>query len=71
MILRKIKKLLSIGFLSNDNNRKCYMLNFLPKEKDTYLNHMNDQIKTLSRFISKFTNHFNLNLNEEKSLTII
>ena len=61
-VRRKVKNLLNIGFLLESNNNKGYVWNFLPKEKNLYLNHMNDQTKTLARFISNFAKHLNLNL---------
>ena len=61
-VRRKVKNLLNIGFLLESNNNKGYVWNFLPKEKNLYFNHMNDQTKTLARFISNFAKHLNLNL---------
>ena len=61
-VRRKVKNLLNIGFLLESNNNKGYVWNFLPKEKNLYLNHMSDQTKTLARFISNFAKHLNLNL---------
>lgn len=61
-VRRKIKKLLSEGYLIHDKELKKYSWNLLPKHKEDYFELINKEIKILSKFLIKFVNHLNLNI---------
>tara|TARA_B100001123_G_scaffold421382_1_gene528905 strand:- start:542 stop:1549 length:1008 start_codon:yes stop_codon:yes gene_type:complete len=61
-VRRKIKNLLNIEFLSENKMLKGYCWHLTSKTKDPYLDIINKEIKSLSKFISKFANILNLNL---------
>ena len=61
-VRRKIKNLIKLGYLSDDKMRKGYAYNMSVKEKDVYLDFIEQEIKYLSRFVGKFTLHLGLNI---------
>ena len=61
-VRRKIKNLVTLGFLKNEKNIKGYYWNLLPNYKNLYYKIINDEIKILSKFTFKFSNYLKLNL---------
>ncbi len=61
-VRRKIKKLLTYGYLLNDKKEKGFSWNLLPKHKDSYFKIIDEEISILSRFLAKFTTRLNLNI---------
>jgi len=62
-VRRKINKLVNENLLSSIKNAKGFSLKLLEKDKDLYFEHMEKQIESFSKFISKFAKHFDTNLN--------
>ncbi len=64
-VRRKISSLIKSGFLLKKDDVRGYVWNFHEKEKEGYIQHINMQIKTLSKFVSRFSTLLNLPFSSE------
>ena len=61
-VRRKIKSLVDVSYVGVNKKNKTYYWNLKPKDKDIFFKKVNDDIETLSKFVSIFCNYLNFKL---------